>query len=155
MKIHLREMTADDHDAVFALARTLAAWWQPIDQMTLAMDVREHIGVVAENDTGELVGFLTYRLNKPQVAELTWLGVRSDLRSRGIGSRMLDWLEKTIQQQGLEAIELSTVPPDHEDMFVPTFMFYKQRGYRIMRRENHFYAFGRPRVLLRKDLAAE
>lgn len=152
MKIHLREMTPRDHDDVFALARTLTEWWQPIDQMTLAIDVREHIGMVAENETGELVSFLTYRIDKQSVAELTWLGVRADIRSQGIGSTMLDWLETTMAQQGIEAIELSTVPPDHEDIFVPTFAFYKQRGYRIMRRENHFYAFGRPRVLLRKDL---
>lgn len=155
MNLRLREMTPQDHDAVFALARTLSAWWQPIDQMTLAMDVREHIGMVAENETGDLVGFLTYRLDKPAVAELTWLGVRSDLRSHGIGSQMLDWLEKRMAQLGIEGIELSTVPPDHEETFVPTYTFYKRRGYRIVRRENHFYAFGRPRVLLRKDLFSE
>jgi ribosomal protein S18 acetylase RimI-like enzyme len=152
MKLRLRKMTPDDHDAVFAVARTLSAWWQPIDQMTLAMDVREHSGMVAESETGEMVGFLTFRLDKPGIAELTWLGVRSDLRSQGIGSQLLDWLETTMAEQGIEGIELSTVPPDHEETFAPTYAFYKQRGYRIMRRENHFYAFGRPRVLLRKDL---
>jgi ribosomal protein S18 acetylase RimI-like enzyme len=152
MKIHLREMTPSDHEAVFALARTLAAWWQPIDQMTLAMDVREHYGMVAEDENGEMVSFLTYRLEKSDVAELTWLGVRAELRSQRIGSIMLDWLETTMAEKGIDAIELSTVPPDHEETFAPTFAFYKQRGYRIMRRENHFYAFGRPRVLLRKDL---
>jgi len=152
MNLRLREMTPDDHDTVFAVARTLSAWWQPIDQMTLAMDVREHWGMVAENESAEMVGFLTYRLDKAGIAELTWLGVRSDLRSLGIGSQMLDWLESTMVERGLGAIELSTIPPDHEETFAPTYAFYKRRGYRIMRRENHFYAFGRPRVLLRKDL---
>jgi ribosomal protein S18 acetylase RimI-like enzyme len=152
MKIQLREMTPSDHDSVLALARTLASWWQPIDQMTLAIDVRDHMGMVAESENGEMLGFMTYRVEKPSIAELTWLGVRADIRSQGVGSYLLDWLEAAMQKRGLEAIELSTVPPDHEQVFTATYGFYEARGYHTVRRDNHFYAFGRPRVLLRKDL---
>lgn len=152
MSISIRPMTPADHNIVQEVARTLALWWQPIDQMTLAADLRDHHGIVAEDEEGEIVGFLTYRFDKPRIAEITWLGVEIHQQARGIGTALLDYFENLLADEDVDAIELSTVPPDHEDAFISTNAFYARHGYRPIRRENHFYAFGRPRVLLRKQL---
>ncbi len=152
MTISIRPITPADHPAVQDVARSLALWWQPIDQMTLAADLREHHGILAADDQDGTIGFLTYRFDKPKTVEITWLGVHIEQQARGIGSLLLDHFETLVAAEDVNAIELSTVPPDHEDAFVSTNAFYTHRGYHPVRRENHFYAFGRPRVLLRKKL---
>ena len=146
-------MTRDDHEQVLDVARSLATWFHPLDQMTLSIDLREHTGMVAE-EQGEVVGFLTYRLLSDTAAELSWLGVREERQSEGIGGLLLESLERLLRRNGVETLELSTVPADHEPAFELTNRFYRRRGYTVEQREDHFYAYGRPRILLRKRLAS-
>lgn len=144
-------MTAADQPAVLEVARTLATWFHPVDQMALALDLKEHEGFIAL-DGGEVVGFLTYHFLSDKAAELSWFGVLPGRQGQGIGRYLLAQLESTLLVRGGETLELSTVPADHEPAFIPTNAFYERHGFTVQQRDDHFYAFGRPRVLFRKRL---
>lgn len=133
------------------VARTLAPWFQPLDQMTLAIDLRHHQGFVAEEE-GDLLGFLTFHPLNARAAELSWLGVRADQQGRGVGQRLLRTLEHHLRSQGVRSLEVSTVPADHDPAFTATNAFYRRQGFHVRQRDEHFYAQGRPRILLRKRL---
>lgn len=152
--IELRPMRPDEQEAVLEVARTLATWFQPLDQMALAIDLREHEGIVALEGT-QIVGFLTFHLLSPDVSELSWFGVLDRMQGRGVGSVLLRHLEAELRARGVRRIELSTVPADHEAAFAATNAFYQRHGFTIERRDDDFYAFGRPRVLLAKPLPEE
>ncbi len=152
MALSIHPLTPDDHAEVLAVARLLATWFQPLDQMALAIDLREHEGLVARRN-GQIVAFLTYHQTGDQRAELSWLGVSPDAHGQGIGGLLLGALEALLSRKGLRQLHLHTVPSDTNSAFGPTNDFYRQRGYQIRRREENFYAFGRPGILLTKELA--
>ena len=151
MSIQIRTMRAEDHAQVLAIARMLASWFKPLDQMALVIDLQQHEGFVA-TEAEEVVGFLTYHLFAPQIAELSWFGVEPMKQGRGIGHDLLVALETTLASRGVRTLELSTVPTDHDPVFAASNAFYKRYGFTIEQRDNHYYAYGRPRILLKKQI---
>lgn len=149
--IGIRELQREDLEAVLGVAASLGAWFQPLDQMALAMDLYAHEGLVARQGDA-LVGFLTYRLLDEQRAELSWLGTAPARQGHGIGSALLRAMEARLREQGVRAVQLSTVPADFAAAFAPTNAFYFRHGFRVQQRDEDFYAHGRPRLLLVKEL---
>ncbi|MGB0386486.1 MAG: GNAT family N-acetyltransferase [Ardenticatenaceae bacterium] len=152
MSIQIRPIKPEDYEQVLAVARTLASWFNPLDQMALVIDLPRHEGLVATEEA-EVLGFVTYHLFRPQVAELSWFGVLPTQQGRGIGRQLLVALETTLAWRGVRTLELSTVPADHDKVFAATNSFYKRHGFTIHKWDNNYYAYGRPRILLKKEIA--
>ncbi|MBA3530411.1 MAG: GNAT family N-acetyltransferase [Ardenticatenales bacterium] len=151
MSIQIHPLMPQDQPEVLAVARTLAAWFRPLDQMALAIDLREQEGLVAlENN--QVVGFLTHHMVGER-AELSWLGVLPEKQDRGIGSLLLATLEQLLLERSVLWLQLSTVPADHDVTFVGTNAFYQRHGFTVRQRDDNFYAHGRPRILLEKMLS--
>ncbi|MGH2541688.1 MAG: GNAT family N-acetyltransferase [Ardenticatenaceae bacterium] len=151
MSIEVRPVGAEDSEGVLTVARGLAAWFQPLDQMALAIDLREHEGLVALSE-GELVGFVTYHLLDPQQAELSWLGVLPEVQGQGVGARLLTELEARLAARGVRHLELNTVPADYNPAFAATNDFYLRHGFTVQTRDENFYAHARPGIRLEKTL---
>jgi ribosomal protein S18 acetylase RimI-like enzyme len=141
------------------VARSLAAWFKPLDQMALAIDLRTHQGVVALGEANgtlpseeKIIAFLTYHLLDLEGAELSWFGVLPSTQGEGIGQQLLSVLETMLAWQGIKLVEVSTVPADHEAAFAATNAFYKRNGFIVHQRDDDFYAVGRPRILLKKEI---
>ncbi len=151
MAVTVRPLQADDHRHVLDVARSLAAWFQPLDQMALAIDLDEHEGLVALQ-AGQLVAFLTFYLIDATVAELSWLGVSPEVQARGIGGALLDALEATLRARAVQQLQLNTVPADFNAAFAPTNNFYRHHGFTLAHRIENFYAHGRPGITFVKQL---
>ncbi|MCB0077495.1 MAG: GNAT family N-acetyltransferase [Anaerolineales bacterium] len=150
----IRPLAADDHEALLALARRLAAWFRPLDQMMLAIDLAQHKGWVA-TEQGTIVAFLLYFLEDAEQAELSWLAVDPDAQGRGLGSQLLTQLEASLRSWGVTTLRLNTIPADHEAIFDATNAFYRQRGFDVEARHDDYYGHGRPALRLVKRLAVE
>ena len=151
MSIQIRELIEQDYELVLGLARELASWFNPLDQMALAIDLLRHKGLVA-TEAQQIVGFVTYYLPERQTAELSWFGVERGKQRQGIGARLLAALESVLLKKGVITLEVSTVPSDHDSIFTATNAFYRRSGFGIKQRDQDYYAYGRPRVLLEKQL---
>lgn len=155
MALRIRPLALEDQDAVLAVARQLAAWFRPIDQMALAIDLQQHEGWVAvDEQAGDaVVGFLTYFMVSPQRAEISWFGVAPGAQTSGIGGQLLRHAEAELRAQGVRALQLNTIPEDADAAFRPTNRFYHHHGFTILQREDDFYSHGRPGILMEKRLA--
>ncbi len=153
MKFNIRPLRQEDYLEVLEMARSLAAWFKPLDQMALAIDLRTHQGVVALREA-KVIGFLTYHLLDLERAELSWFGILPSIQGEGIGQQLLSILETMLAWQGVKLVEVSTVPADHEAAFAATNAFYKRNGFVVHQRDDDFYAFGRPRILLKKEIGS-
>ncbi|HEX8681742.1 MAG TPA: GNAT family N-acetyltransferase [Ardenticatenaceae bacterium] len=151
MTVQVRLMREDDWPQVLDIARGLAAWFRPTEQMTLAIDLRAHQGLVAAEGY-RIVGFLTYHLLNAARAELSWFGIPPERQAHGVGRQLLADLEARLAARGVKVLQLSTVPSDHDAVFLPTNIFYEHRGFIVRQRDENFYSQGRPRILLEKEL---
>lgn len=151
MSVRVRHMRADDWPRVLEVGRSLGAWFRPVEQMTLAVDLQKHDGLVALEGR-EMVGFLAYHLLNPTSVELSWIGVLPEKQAQGVGRQLLNRLEALLTERGVHTIQLSTIPGDFDPTFMPTNLFYERRGFAIRQRDENFYAHGRPRILLEKEL---
>lgn len=152
--IHVRPLIEADYNAVFTVARSLAAWFRPIDQMALAIDLRMHEGFVAEREREPApIGFLTFHVLDETTAELSWLGVRLEYQGEGVGSRLLSALEDELKRRGIGRVQVGTVAEESEEpAFAATRHFYLSHGFRQIKHERDFYSRGRHRTLLEKEL---
>lgn len=152
--LRVRPLTEDDYDAALAVARSLAAWFRPIDQMAFAIDLTMHEGFVAERGCEPApVGFLTFHILDETTAELSWLGVHPDYQGEGVGSRLLAALEDELAPRGIARVQVGTVAEESEEpAFAATRHFYLSHGFRQIKRERDFYSRGRHRILLEKEL---
>ena len=62
--MQIRELTKQDHELVLTLARELASWFNPLDQMALAIDLLRHEGFVAMEGQ-DMAGFVTFHFPTP------------------------------------------------------------------------------------------
>lgn len=152
VETQLRRLTPADHDAIFAVARHLAAWFRPIDQLALAIDLVQHEGFVARHEQ-EDIGFVTFHVIGDDVAEISWLGVHPDRQGVGVGSALLAVLEKELRRRGIVRVQVSTVAESaDEPAFAVTWKFYAAHDFQQVRYDRDFYSRGRHRVLLEKQL---
>ena len=154
MSIQIRELIEQDSKQVLAIARKLASWFNPLDQMALAIDLLRHKGFVA-TEGQQMVGFVTYHLPEAEQAELSWFAVLPAKQGQGIGIRLLARLEAALREKGVLVLEVSTVPSDHDPLFAATNAFYRRNGFIVEQRDQDYYAYGRPRILLKKPLRAK
>ena len=150
--IHVRALHADDHEAVFDVARALATWFTPTDQLMIAADMARYEGVVAETD-GRIVGFALYTPTVRDVMVLAWIGVAPEAQRHGIGSHLLDAVERIARARGYRTLEVRTIAPDvPTPHFEMVRNFYLRRGFTIWRREAHSFGVQRHAIVLVKRL---
>ncbi|MCZ7571824.1 MAG: GNAT family N-acetyltransferase [Ardenticatenaceae bacterium] len=152
--VEVRRLDADDYEMALALARELAQWFRPLDQIALAIDLKQHEGLLAERE-GALLGFLTYHMVSSSVAELSWLGVRPTCQGQGVGGALLAALEAELRARRVRTLLVSTLDAStDEPVFEGARRFYRRHGFEPIGRDTHYFAPGRHRLLLKKEIGA-
>ena len=84
----------------------------------------------------KVIGFLCYSSYCGKML-LMWMGVKKEFHRKGVGERLLKWLEKKAKKLNLYSIEVETLPD--EDKYEP---------YKITR--NFYYKHGFKRIYYKK-----
>ncbi len=126
-------MTADDFDAVVAVARALPEWFNDEGIAQIARDVQHQRGAVAEV-AGDVIGFVTWRSNDDGVGEIGWIAVSVDYHRRGIGGRLLEFAEDDLSNAGIIEVLVETLGEsvDYEP-YERTRAFYRAAGFRDLK----------------------
>jgi len=148
----VRELEPRDAAACDAIVAGLPEWFgneQGIRECALA--VRSHAGIVATDEAG--VGFLTWTHDRERdVAEITWMAVRADLRRHGIGRSLLGALIDRLREEQVHRLDVKTLserasyPP-----YAETRGFYLANGFEWVA-ELDIWDEDDPAVLLSRSL---
>lgn len=131
--MHIRRLELSDVEGVLAIQRNCAeiAQWKAADYERAARG--EMAGWVGESEE-EITGFLVARL-LVQEAEILNFAVRTDVRRRGMGSRLLaqaiDWSEI----HRVERVQLEVRASNSAAL-----SFYEHHGFSIVGRRASYYA---------------
>jgi len=154
----LRSATSDDIVAVLALAEDTGLL-QPHELEDFGGMIREHLEGESEtdfwvvDDEGDLRGAAYYAPEQfsDGVWNLYFIGVHPTHQGKGCGSALLNYVEKTLKEQGQRLLLVET---SGLNSFEQTRMFYRKNGYDEEARIRDFYKLGDDKVIFRKDLTA-
>jgi GNAT superfamily N-acetyltransferase len=155
----IRPITPADSDALVALADATALF-KAIEIVALrevlddfhATNYAENHHAIAIEEEGTLLGFAYYG-PAPMTEgtwQLWWIAVRKDQQGKGVGSRLLRFVENDIcdtHQGRVLFIETGSLP--HYEL---TRAFYRKHGYEEHALLQDFYAVGDSMVVFRKSL---
>ena len=153
----IRPMRPADKPAVMDLIRATDMFMpQEIDVAEELIDVfldkpdqKDYDVVVVEEPEGVVAGYMTWGPTPMAVGayDLYWMAVSPKAQGRGLGKRLVRWLEETVKSLGgrLIIIETAGQPKYH-----PTRGFYLGLGYKEVARIPDYYKPGDDRIVYTK-----
>lgn len=112
------------------------------------MRQRENMVVIAKDD-GELVGFVMAHFGAERV-HLTLLGVDQEHQQRGIGRKLVQWVEESAVVAGVFTVSLEVRASNHSAR-----RFYARLGYRELGESSGYYSGIENAIKLMRDLRVQ
>lgn len=86
--------------------------------------------LVVAVDDGDVIGFLCYSSNCGKM-QLLWMGVKRGLQRKGVGEKLINWLEIEAKKYGRYSIEVETLPDEDDyEPYKKTRAFYYKNGFK-------------------------
>ena len=151
----VRQLSKEDADGCDATIRSLPYFFGQEGGITdCARAVRSQAGLVAADNTGTVLGFLTQESYYPRSAEITWMAVRHDVRRIGIGRRLITRLVDDASADGIHMLFVITLgpsvrEPDVTDGYGGTRAFYERTGFVPLKELDSWGPDSQGRVLAR------
>ncbi len=125
----IRKATLNDRKKALNIAKELKGWFNEEGIKNMAIDFNlNSLVVTVENK--KVVGFLCYTSYCGKML-LMWMGVRKESRRKGVGEKLLKWLEKEAEKLKLYAVEVETLPDEDEyEPYKQTRAFYCKHGFK-------------------------
>jgi GNAT superfamily N-acetyltransferase len=155
----IRPALPTDTDDLVALADAtglfkpfeITALREVLDDFHAIQHTDNHYAILIE-ENGVPLGFAYYGFEPMTEGtwQLWWIAVRKDQQGKGVGSRLLQYVENDIRTRHhgrLLFIQTASVPH-----YEPTRQFYRKRGYEQHALLQDFYAVGDSMVVFRKVL---
>lgn len=150
MSITIHPATVDDLETLYEIEKEcFAAEAFTKEQLGYLLQNPNAMSLVAQMD-GENAGFvigLTYNKNKVRIGHIYTIDVAVKHRRRGIGLRLLQELEKTFVEEGVETCYLE-VRIDN----AAARQLYRKQGYMETERLEGYYPMGIHGIRLKKKL---
>jgi ribosomal protein S18 acetylase RimI-like enzyme len=115
---------------------------------------KDYFALGAFTQRGSLLGYACYGPTPCTSGtwDLYWIAVSGGARGRGIGSLLMEEIERRLVQQRARLVLIETSSrTDYE----PTRGFYERRGYEVIARVPDFYAVGDDRVIFARNFESE
>jgi len=140
--IHSTEMFTPDEIAVAC---------ELIDITLDQPEQRDYCLVVAEDEAGRVVGYMSYGPTPltEGAYDLYWMAVASGEQGRGFGRKLVSWLEKTVREASGRMILIET---SSQPKYEKTRRFYTGLDYEEVSRIPDFYRKGDDRITYVKYL---
>ena len=118
-------------DPCMDIARGLRTHFNDDAMEKMPVDLREHDLYIAEEDDGQVVGFLTVLRRSADVGDVSWMGVRNDLWRQGIGTALLTKAAEDLASDGASILMVHTLSDtvDYEP-YEATRAFYGSMGFK-------------------------
>jgi len=152
-------MTREDRRTVLDIIQTtemftpdeIAVAGELIDTYLDQPQQRDYCLVVAENEDGRVIGYLSYGPTSltEGTYDLYWMAVASGEQGRGHGRELVNWLEEEVRAAGGRMILIET---SSQPKYEKTRRFYTGLHYQEVSRIPDFYRRGDDRITYVKYL---
>lgn len=148
----VRPSTPADAAEVIELATTLSEFFPADFTRAIEKDLARHpalVGVLGD----DVVGFVIWTQRDPQTAEILWLGIKAEYHGLGLGTTMLEALEREVEKKNITRLVASTLSytVDYKP-YEKVRAFYYNRGFKSLGIQQDYYHEGLDRLILIKAL---
>lgn len=135
------------------ILRSLPDWFGIEEAIvSYVRDIVELETFVAPSDA-EVLGFVTLRRHNPQSAEIQVLAVRHEAHRRGIGTKLVRYVEGLLSEAGVSYLQVKTLGPSRPNpAYAATRKFYSRIGFEPLE-ENRLWGETNPCLIMVKHLA--
>ena len=145
-------MLPTDKLAILELSRSLTSFF-PDDVIPLISAGLDNDPVLIGELGSEMVGFLVYSIREPHTAESIWFGVKEEYHGLGLGSMLLETLERLLERKSIRKLVASTLSYTvNYKPFEKVRTFYYHRGFKSLGIQSNYYEDGVDRLILLKNL---
>lgn len=132
----------------------IATAMELIDEFLAKGEASGYIAIVAEmpGNPGAVEGYACYGPTPltEGVYDLYWIAVHPDAQGRGIGRRLVAYVEDDIRSRGGRMLLIET---SSRDEYGPTIAFYERTNYELAARIRNFYRIGDDKLVFSKELS--
>lgn len=106
---------------------------------------------VAETPEGRIAGYSCFgpTPRTDAVFDLYWIAVDPAFERRGVGSALLEFVEREIRRRGARLLLIET---SSKASYAPTRQFYERHGYREISRIKDFYRVADDKIVFAREL---
>jgi ribosomal protein S18 acetylase RimI-like enzyme len=134
------KMKSSDYAGIMRLASNLYPKWfeKGAIEEDIPTDMKLSYGFVAKKQD-KIVGFIIYHSYAGQV-QISWLGVSPKMQNRGIGTKLVQRLERELQKIGADSLWVETISSKEKyKPYEQTRKFYKKMGFKISKHNKITY----------------
>jgi N-acetylglutamate synthase-like GNAT family acetyltransferase len=147
----IRKATKKDFNEELKIAESLKEWFNEEGIKSMRIDLKINKTIVAEENE-KIVGFLSY-ISEGGFIKINWIGVTKNFQRKGIGGRMINWLEKDARNLKARAIQVETLTDKEEyEPYQKTRNFYYKMGFKKIKELPEKRPGWDIQILLEKDL---
>ena len=127
--ILIKKATEKYRREAIRIAEELPEWFSKEGIKNIKTDFKlNNLIVAVENE--RILGFLCYTSYCGKM-HLIWMGVKKNKQRKGIGEKLLRWLEKEAKKLELHTIEVETLPDENAyEPYRITRAFYYKNGFK-------------------------
>ena len=140
-----------EHEECIQLAKDLPEWFNEAGLKAMERDLRGEKTFIAVED-GHVLGFVTLKPVSDKVLEILWMAVRRELRGKGVGSRLLDFIEEWAGEKGFGVLVVKTSGDLSYKPYNETRWFYEKRGFVRVALIDPYPEWGEPALIYVKCL---
>jgi ribosomal protein S18 acetylase RimI-like enzyme len=148
----IRSMAPGDKPSILDLAKSLSEFFPEDVVRNIDEGLKKHpclAGLLGD----EIVGFLVWAYRDPHTAEILWMGIKVEYHGLGLGTMMLESLERLLEKNGVTKLIASTLSytVDYKP-YEKVRAFYYNRGFKSLGIQQDYYYEGADRLILVKSL---
>ncbi|ASJ12992.1 GNAT family N-acetyltransferase [Thermococcus thioreducens] len=152
MRIKLLE-TDTELRKCLEIAKDLPEWFNEAGLRTMKRDLRSEKTFIAVNDREqEVLGFIILKPLNEKALEILWMAVRRELRGKGIGTKLLRFVENWAKGEGFELLVVKTSGDLSYKPYDETRRFYERRGFVRIALIDPYPEWGEPALIYAKCL---
>jgi len=126
--MQITKATKKDKKEAMKVAANLKEWFSEQGLKNMRIDFELNNLIVAK-EKGKVSGFLCYTSYSGKIL-LMWMGVKKEFQRKGVGQKLLTWLEDEGKRFGFHSIEVETLLEEEDyEPYKRTRSFYYKNGF--------------------------
>ncbi len=143
--------TEIERRACLEIAKALPEWFNEAGLRAMERDLRGEKTFIAVED-GHVLGFVTLKPVSDKALEILWMAVRRELRGKGVGSRLLGFIDEWAGKKGFGVLVVKTSGDLTYKPYNETRWFYEKRGFVRVALIDPYPEWGEPALIYVKCL---